>query len=85
MDFVSERCRIFRQLQVDLFANMKIEKILFHNDTLTFTRKFDAVFIRFPETIKKGATGKKFKLFFQAYPSYRTIQHSPVDSSGYRI
>ena len=45
----------FSELQVDLFANMHISKILFHQDTLPFTRKFDAVFIRFPQVIRKDS------------------------------
>ena len=57
----------FTELQVDLFANMKIEKILFHNDTLSFTRKYDAVFIRFPETVKKG-TQEEIQIFFSGTP-----------------
>ena len=48
----------FSELQVDLFANMNIEKILFNDNVLTFTRKYDAVFIRFPETIKKETVGE---------------------------
>jgi hypothetical protein len=57
----------FTELQVDLFANMKIEKILFHNDNLAFTRKYDAVFIRFPETVKKGAQ-EEIQIFFSGIP-----------------
>ena len=57
----------FTELQVDLFANMKIEKILFHNDTLPFTRKYDAVFIRFPQTIKKE-TQDEIQIVFSGAP-----------------
>jgi Peptidase family M1 domain/Peptidase M1 N-terminal domain len=45
----------FNTCQVDLFANMKIEKILFHNSVLGFKRVDDAVFIQFPDSLKKGA------------------------------
>ena len=50
----------FQKLQIDLFANMKIDKIEFCNSTndkfpqkLNFTREFNAVFVEFPDTIKK--------------------------------
>jgi Peptidase family M1 domain/Peptidase M1 N-terminal domain len=57
----------FTELQIDLFANMNIEKILFHNQPLTFTRKFDAVFIHFPETIKKE-TQDEIQIVFSGTP-----------------
>ena len=44
----------FELMQIDLFANMKIEKIVYKNQNLPFTREFDAVFIQFPETLSKG-------------------------------
>ena len=44
----------FDRMQVDLFANMKIEKILFRNNSLSFTREFNAVFIQFPAMVKAG-------------------------------
>jgi Peptidase family M1 domain/Peptidase M1 N-terminal domain len=62
----------FSELQIDLFANMKIEKILFHNDTLAFTRKFDAVFIRFPQTIKRDARDE-IQIFFSGKPQLPDI------------
>ncbi len=45
----------FDRMQVDLFENMNIEKIMFHNQQLPFDREFNAVFIRFPSQIQKGA------------------------------
>jgi hypothetical protein len=44
----------FDKMQVDLFANMQIEKILYHNTPLSFTREFNAVFIQFPEKVDEG-------------------------------
>jgi hypothetical protein len=44
----------FKVFQIDLFANMKIEKIIYHNATLSYTRKFDAVFVQFPDLVKQG-------------------------------
>jgi aminopeptidase N len=42
-------------LQVDLFPDMDIHQILLEGKTkLAFEREFGAVFVRFPETMKKG-------------------------------
>jgi hypothetical protein len=65
----------FKTMQVDLFANMKIEKILYHNDTLAFTRKYDAVFIQFPNPVKKDAL-EEIQIFFSGkpqLPDYSTL------------
>lgn len=45
----------FHIIQVDLYANMKIESIKFHNADLPYKREFNAVLIQFPDTIRKGA------------------------------
>lgn len=45
-------------IQVDLFANMQIEKILFHDQALSYKRDADAVFIHFPEKIKAGTVSE---------------------------
>src|SRR6266850_1129041 len=46
----------FDQMQVDLFANMKIEKILFHNTAVSYAREFNAIFVHLPSTVKEGTT-----------------------------
>ena len=48
----------FDSLQIDLFANMKIDSILFEGKHLPFNRLFDAVFITFPETLVDQSSGK---------------------------
>ena len=45
----------FSRMQIDLFANMKIEKIIFHNQEVTYTREYNAVFIGLPAVITQGA------------------------------
>lgn len=44
------------KIQVDLFDNMKIESIVWNNKKLEYKRDFGAVFIEFPEVLKKGTT-----------------------------
>ena len=48
----------FDRMQVDLFANMNIQKIRFQDTTLSFTREFNAVFIKFPAPVKAGTTNE---------------------------
>lgn len=42
-------------LQFDLFENMKVTKVEWNNKKLKFNREYDAVFVSFPETLKKGS------------------------------
>jgi hypothetical protein len=69
----------FDSLQIDLFAKMKIEKIIFNNTELRFRRRFDAVFVRFPETQRKG-TNEKITVFYSGNPQ---IAKAPPWSGGF--
>ncbi len=69
----------FKLIQVDLFANMKIEKIVYHNSTLSYTRKFDAVFIQFPDLIKQGAL-EEIQIYYSGNPQLPDI---PSLSGGF--
>jgi hypothetical protein len=44
----------FNKMQVDLFANLRIEKIMHHGHALAYTREYNAVFIQFPAMVKAG-------------------------------
>lgn len=44
----------FNKLQVDLSSELHIEKILWHDRELSYTREYNAVFVSFPETLKQG-------------------------------
>ena len=57
----------FQKLQLDLFENMKIEKIEFKDQNLKFTREYNAVFITFPEEIKKGSV-QILKVYYSGNP-----------------
>ncbi len=46
----------FEVMQVDLYANMKIDRILYRGQSLTYTREADAVFVRFPQTQPAGVS-----------------------------
>ncbi len=57
----------FKKLQFDLFANLKIEKVVFHGKNLPFTREFNAVFLNFPTTIKRGIK-EAFTVYYSGNP-----------------
>lgn len=59
--------RDFKRLQFDLFENMAIEKVVYKNQELPFSREFNAVFIDFPETIKKE-TKDEFVVHYSGFP-----------------
>ena len=45
----------FQVIQIDLFPNMKVEKIIFENGKeCSYTREYGAVFINFPEKLENG-------------------------------
>jgi aminopeptidase N len=44
----------FQNMQLDLFNNMSVAKILFENQPVTFTREYDALFIQLPRILRKG-------------------------------
>lgn len=42
-------------LQFDLFENMNVNKVEWNNKKLKFNREYNAVFVKFPEALKKGS------------------------------
>lgn len=57
----------FDSLQVDLFARMKVEKIVFDDHELSFRRELNAVFVKFPATQKQGSHNS-FKVYYSGIP-----------------
>ena len=58
----------FQMMQIDLFSNMKIEKIVSENKELLFKRDCNAVFVSFPETILKGKE-KSIVVYYSGNPT----------------
>jgi len=58
----------FTKLQFDLFANLKVEKVLYKGKELSYTREFNAVFVKFPDTIKKGSKDE-FTVYYSGNPT----------------
>lgn len=53
------RFRMFedgRRIQLDLFDNLAVDSIRFAGRQLAFTREFNAVFVDFPELLRRGET-----------------------------
>ncbi len=67
------------RLQFDLFENMNIEKVHYQGKEIQFKREFNAVFIDFPERIKKG-TKAEFTVFYNGNP---TIARNPPWDGGF--
>ncbi|HEX8376887.1 MAG TPA: M1 family peptidase, partial [Pedobacter sp.] len=57
----------FKDLQFDLFDNYWIERIDYRGQNLQFRREFNAVFISFPEILKKESK-HEFTVFYSGTP-----------------
>ena len=57
----------FDRMQIDLYENMKIEKILYHNKELAYTREYNAVFVQFPGTITKDVE-ESITVYYEGKP-----------------
>lgn len=68
--------RDFSKLQFDLFSNMEIEKIIYKNEELPYTREFDAVFVAFPEKIVAGMQ-EEFTVIYSGFP--QIAKNAPWD------
>ena len=66
-EFAFTAMQDFTKLQFDLFENLQVEKVVYNGQSLPFTREFNAVFVTFPQTIKKGAKDK-FTVHYSGNP-----------------
>jgi aminopeptidase N len=58
----------FTKLQFDLFANLKVEKVVYKGHELPYTREYNAVFVTFPKAIKKGSKDE-FTVYYSGHPT----------------
>ncbi|MEN0052462.1 MAG: M1 family metallopeptidase [Mucilaginibacter sp.] len=58
----------FTKLQFDLFANLKVDKVVYKGQELPYTREFNAVFVTFPKAITKGSVDE-FTVFYSGNPT----------------
>lgn len=66
----------FNKLQFDLYANLKVERVIYKGKALPFTREFNAVFVTFPLTIAKGSEDE-FTVFYSGNPT--VAKNAPWD------
>ncbi len=66
----------FDVMQIDLFKNMSIREVTYFSLPLTFHRVHDAVFIHFPEKIKKGEN-ETIRIAYEGYPT--SASNAPWD------
>jgi aminopeptidase N len=66
----------FKTLQFDLFANLQIDKILYHKQELKGKREFNAVFLTFPKEIAKGKQDS-FTVYYSGKPT--VAENAPWD------
>ncbi|TCD10743.1 M1 family peptidase [Pedobacter frigidisoli] len=78
-EFAFTATQDFTKLQFDLFANLKIEKVVYNGASLPFTREYNAVFVTFPKAIKKGSKDK-FTVFYSGNP---VIARNPPWDGGF--
>ena len=65
-----------KRIQLDLFENMKVEKILHNGNKLEYKRDNDAVFISFPKELEKGS---EHKLRFSYSGNPEIAENAPWD------
>lgn len=58
----------FQRLQIDLFENMTIDRILLGKQELSFTRDYNAIFVDFPTIQQAGNTGS-FTVHYYGKPT----------------
>ncbi|WP_228085016.1 M1 family metallopeptidase [Mucilaginibacter sp. JRF] len=66
----------FSKLQFDLYANLKVEKVVYKGKEVPFTREFNAVFVTIPKTIQKGSKDE-FTVYYSGNPTI--AKHAPWD------
>jgi aminopeptidase N len=75
-EFAFTATQDFNKLQFDLFDNLKVDKVVYNNSALKFSREYNAVFVTFPKTIKKGSKDR-FTVFYSGNP--RVAKNAPWD------
>ncbi len=55
-------------LQFDLYDNLKITKVEWRNTSIKFDRSYNAVFVKFPSSLKKGSK-ESIKIYYEGNPT----------------
>jgi hypothetical protein len=57
----------FDRLQVDLHANLAVDKILYHGQQLSYTRDLNAIYVQFPAVLHTGSIDS-FRVIYSGTP-----------------
>jgi hypothetical protein len=60
--------RTFDSLQIDLYANMRIDRILYRGQALRYNREYNAVYVHFPAPVPFDSTGE-LDITYRGVPS----------------
>lgn len=63
-------------MQVDLFANMKVDSIIHNSESVEFSRKHNAVFVKFPSPLRENARDS-IRFYFSGHP--KVARNAPWD------
>ena len=66
----------FDVIQIDLFENLKISRIEFEQQDLSYTREYNAVFVNFNRLVFQGEN-TSIKVYYEGNP--RVAVHAPWD------
>ena len=55
------------RIQIDLYSGMSVDSIIYKGKTLSFEREFNAVYVDFPETLRKDSV-EEIKVYFSGHP-----------------
>lgn len=61
----------FDSLQFDLFDNLSVDRVEYQGEELPFRRNYNAVFIKFPQTIEAGQIDS-FRVVYSGHPQQAT-------------
>ncbi|OWY19792.1 M1 family peptidase [Sphingobacteriales bacterium UPWRP_1] len=57
-----------RVMQIDLFENMQVDSIVYRKQKLTYERKFNAVFINFPDAVTPTGKAQSIRFYYSGAP-----------------
>lgn len=67
-------------MQIDLFENMQADSILYGGKKLNYERKFNAVFITFPDGVNPAGSLQKIRFYYSGAP---TVARRPPWDGGF--
>lgn len=76
VDIQFEMTQSTDRIQVDLYRNMRVNKVTYGTIELPIERKYDAFFVTFPEALPKGAK-ESIKVYYEGKPT--AAKNAPWD------